>query len=123
MALWPLTKRMVDGKQLPIRVLIDEFTGECLANEMAQSFTARDVIMTLQYLFAVRGAPEHLRSNLLAPLSKHVVFRRRHACSDQDIVIRKAMCILDHGRREARSAPTQNVVDQFVRSRAAKPNH
>ena len=30
---------------------------------MARSFTARDVIKTLQYLFAVRGAPEHLRSH------------------------------------------------------------
>ena len=33
------------------------------AIEVARSFTARDVIMTLQYLFAVRGAPEHLRSD------------------------------------------------------------
>ena len=30
---------------------------------MALTFTARDVIMTLQYVFAVRGAPEHLRSD------------------------------------------------------------
>jgi transposase InsO family protein len=44
-------------------VVIDEFTRECLAIEVARSFTARDVIMTLQYLFAVRGAPEHLRSD------------------------------------------------------------
>ena len=43
-------------------MVIDEFTRECLAIEVARSFTARDVIMTLQYLFAVRGAPEHLRS-------------------------------------------------------------
>ena len=44
-------------------MVIDEFTRECLAIEVARSFTARDVIMTLQYLFAVRGAPEHLRSD------------------------------------------------------------
>ncbi len=43
--------------------MIDEFTHECLAIEVARSFTARDVIMTLQYLLAVRGAPEHLRSD------------------------------------------------------------
>jgi putative transposase len=30
---------------------------------VARSFTARNVIMTPQYLFAVRGAPEHLRSD------------------------------------------------------------
>jgi transposase InsO family protein len=58
-----LTERTEDGRQLRILVVIDEFTRECLAIEVARSFTARDVTMTLQYLFAVRGAPEHLRSD------------------------------------------------------------
>ena len=58
-----LTERTEDGRQLRILVVIDEFTRECLAIEVARSFTTRDVIMTLQYLFAVRGAPEHLRSD------------------------------------------------------------
>jgi len=56
-----LTERTEDGRQLRILVMIDEFTTECLAIKVARSFTARDVIMTLQYLFTVRGAPEHLR--------------------------------------------------------------
>ena len=59
-----LTERTEDGRQLRILVVIDEFTWECLAIEVARSFTACDVIMTLQYLFAVRGAPEHLRSDI-----------------------------------------------------------
>jgi transposase InsO family protein len=59
----PLTERTEDGRHLRILVEIDEFTRECLAIEVARSFTARDVIMTLQYLFAVRGAPEHPRSD------------------------------------------------------------
>jgi len=58
-----LTERTEDGRQLRILVVIDEFTRECLAIEVGRSFTARDVIMTLQYLFAVRGAPEYLRSD------------------------------------------------------------
>lgn len=58
-----LTERTEDGRQLRIRVLIDEFTMECLAIEVGRSFRARDVIMTVQYLFAVRGGPEHLRSD------------------------------------------------------------
>jgi putative transposase len=58
-----LTERTEDGRQLRILVVIDEFTRECLAIEVARSFTARDVIMAMQYLFAVRGAPEHLRSD------------------------------------------------------------
>lgn len=38
-----------------ILVVIDKFTRECLVIEAARSFTAQDVIVTLQYLFAVRG--------------------------------------------------------------------
>ena len=42
--------------------MIDEYTRECLAIEVARSFTAPDVIGVLQYLFAVRGTPQHIRS-------------------------------------------------------------
>ncbi len=57
------TERAEDGRQLRILVVIDEFTIESLAIEVARPFTARDMIRTLQYLFAVRGAPEYLRSD------------------------------------------------------------
>ena len=43
--------------------MIDETTRECLAIEVARSFTAQDVIGVLQYLFAVRGTPQHVRSD------------------------------------------------------------
>jgi len=58
-----LADRTEDGRQLKLLVVIDEFTRECLAIEVGRTFTARDVILTLQYLFAVRGAPEHVRSD------------------------------------------------------------
>ena len=58
-----VTDRTEDGRQLKLLVVIDEFTRECLAIEPARSFKGRDVIGLLQYLFAVRGAPEHLRSD------------------------------------------------------------
>ena len=58
-----LTDRTEDGRQLKVLVVLDEFTRECLAIEVGRTFTARDVILTLQYLFAVRGAPAHLRSD------------------------------------------------------------
>jgi hypothetical protein len=34
-----------DGRQLRILVVIDEFTRQCLAVEVARSFTARDMIV------------------------------------------------------------------------------
>jgi transposase InsO family protein len=55
--------RTEDGRQLKMLVVIDEFTRECLAIEVARSFTAADVVGVLQYLFAVRGTPEHIRSD------------------------------------------------------------
>jgi len=58
-----LVDRTEDGRQLKLLVVIDEFTRECLAIETGRTFTARDVILTLQYLFAVRGAPQHVRSD------------------------------------------------------------
>ena len=58
-----VTERTEDGRQLKLLIVLDEFTRECLAIEPGRAFTARDVILTLQYLFAVRGAPEHIRSD------------------------------------------------------------
>jgi len=58
-----VTDRTEDGRQLKLLVVLDEYTRECLAIEAQRSFTSGDVILTLQYLFAVRGAPEHIRSD------------------------------------------------------------
>ena len=58
-----LADRTEDGRQLKLLVVLDEFTRECLAIEVGRTFKAREVILTLQYLFAVRGAPEHIRSD------------------------------------------------------------
>jgi transposase InsO family protein len=55
--------RLEDGRKIRLLVIIDEFTRECLAIEVARSFTAMQVIDVLQYLFAVRGSPKHIRSD------------------------------------------------------------
>ena len=60
-----VTNRTADGRQLRLLVVIDEYTRKCLAIEVGRSFTAQDVMRILQYLFAVRGTPEHLRSDNL----------------------------------------------------------
>ena len=58
-----LSDRTEDGRQLKLLAVIDEYTRECLAIEVGRTFTSRDVKLTLQYLFALRGAPEHVRSD------------------------------------------------------------
>jgi putative transposase len=44
-------------------VVIDKFTRECLAIEVARSFTARDVIVTRRNCSPCAVQPEHLRSD------------------------------------------------------------
>jgi putative transposase len=51
------------GRKFRLLVVIDEFTRESLAIEVARSFKAMQVVEVLQYLFAIRGAPEHIRSD------------------------------------------------------------
>ena len=43
--------------------VLDEFARESLAIEVQRSFTALQVLHVLGYLFAVRGVPEHIRSD------------------------------------------------------------
>ena len=58
-----LAERTDDGRQFKLLVVLDEFTREVLAIEVGWSFTVQDVILMLQFLFAVRGAPKHIRSD------------------------------------------------------------
>ena len=53
--------RTEDRRQFRLLAVIDEYPRECWTIEVARSFTARDFILTLQYLFAVRGAPQYIR--------------------------------------------------------------
>ncbi len=55
--------RTEKNRKLRMLVVIDEFTRESLAIELAWSFKSQQVIEVLQYLFAVRGAPDNLRSD------------------------------------------------------------
>jgi putative transposase len=52
-----------NGQQLKCLTVIDEFTRECLAIEVAGSIRSGRVIETLSTLISVRGAPKHLRSD------------------------------------------------------------
>ena len=51
------------GRQLRMLCVLDEFTRESLAIEVQRSFTAKQVRDVLGYLFAVRGTPQHIRSD------------------------------------------------------------
>ena len=55
--------RCANGQTLKSLSVIDEWTRECLAIEVATSLTAERVIAVLERLFAQYGAPQVLRSD------------------------------------------------------------
>jgi putative transposase len=50
-----------DAKALKLLNIIDEYTRECLAIEVARSITADKLVSVLERLVADRGAPRYLR--------------------------------------------------------------
>ena len=58
-----VSDQTVDGRTVKFLTIEDEYTRECLAIEVERSITSTEVIETLRYVFEVRGAPEHIRSD------------------------------------------------------------
>jgi putative transposase len=56
-------ERTRDGRQMRLLTIIDEYTRECLAIEVARRLSSREVIATLAKLFIRKGVPEHIRSD------------------------------------------------------------
>jgi putative transposase len=52
-----------DGRRLKVMPIVDEYSRECLALEVARSITAEDVLNTLARLFMQRGEPDYIRSD------------------------------------------------------------
>ena len=53
----------VDGRALRMLTIVDEYTRECLAIDVARKLTSEDVLERLSDLFVRRGVPEHIRSD------------------------------------------------------------
>lgn len=51
------------GRRLQLLSVVDEFTRECLAIDVARSHGAAEVVETLKWLALVRGTPAHIRSD------------------------------------------------------------
>ena len=55
--------RCANGQQLKCLTVVDEFTHECLAIDVAGSIRSGRVIEVLSRLISVHGSPKHLRSD------------------------------------------------------------
>lgn len=51
------------GNRLKRLTVMDEYTRESLSIDVEHGLTSKDVISTLEYLFAVRGVPSYIRSD------------------------------------------------------------
>lgn len=58
-----LTEQLENGTRVRLLVVIDEYTRESLAIDVARNFSGQDVVELLRYLFAVRGCPSYIRSD------------------------------------------------------------
>ena len=55
--------RTHEGRPFRMLTVIDEYTRECLAIEVARRLRSDDVLERLAWLMATRGVPEHVRSD------------------------------------------------------------
>ncbi len=63
-----------NGQQLKCPTVVDEFTRECLAIDVAGSIRSGQVIEVLSKLVSVHGSPQYLRSeNVLRTEASHFV--------------------------------------------------
>jgi putative transposase len=63
--------RTHDGRAVRMLTLIDEYTRECLAIDVARRLTSEDVLERLTDLFIRRGVPAYLRSDNGAEFTAH----------------------------------------------------
>lgn len=55
--------RTHDGVGFRMLTIVDEFTRECLAIDVARKLSSDDVLERLAWLMVIRGVPEHIRSD------------------------------------------------------------
>ena len=55
--------RTADGPSFRMLTIVDEFTRECLAIDVARKLTSEDVLERLSDLFVRKGVPDHIRSD------------------------------------------------------------
>jgi transposase InsO family protein len=74
-----LFDRTQDGRALKFLTVVDEFTRECVALEVARRFTSHDVKRVIARAIGERGAPTHIRSDNGSEFAAAAI---REACRD-----------------------------------------
>ena len=65
--------RTHDGRAVRMLTILDEYSRECLAIDVARRLTSEDILERLTDLFIRRGVPDYLRSDNGAEFTAHAV--------------------------------------------------
>ena len=95
-----------DGRSLKCLTIVDEFTRECLAIDVAGSIRSGRVIEVLTQLVSVHGAPRYLRSDNGPEFVATAILRWVQTVADRDRVHRSGQALAEwHGRIVQREVP------------------
>ena len=74
MSIRQIRPRFIETRNRVFRVsVLDEYSRECLAIDVARRLTSEDVLERLTDLFIRRGVPDYIRSDNGAEFAAHVV--------------------------------------------------
>ena len=99
--------RTHDGRKYRMLNLIDEFSHECLAIQVARKLKAIDVIDVLSDLFILRGIPSHIRSDNGPEFVAKAVQEWITAVERKDGLHRARQSMGERLRRELQRAPAR----------------
>ena len=105
--------RTQDGRAFRMLTVIDEYSRQCLAINVARHLRSEDVLAVPSDLFLIHGVPEHIRSDNGSEFTAHVV--RIHAggwisaYAHSSIILVKRGDIVRRGQVIARVGRTGNV--------------
>ena len=100
--------RTANGHPIRMLTLVDEFTRECRAIDVAKQLTSEDVLERLSDLFVHRSVPDYIRSDNGPEFTAKSI---RDWLSNVGVKI----LFIERGRRE-RMAPTRASIESFVMS-------
>jgi transposase InsO family protein len=104
--------RTDNGGRLRILCLIDEYSRECLALQVARQLTAHDLIEVMERLVAERGVPEHIRSDNGSEFIARIL---------QQWLARRQVKTLYNRTRQPLAERSRRELQRFVARRMPRP--
>ena len=108
------------GAALKCLTVIDEFTRECLAIDVAGGIRSGRVIEVLTQLVSVHGAPRYLRSDNGPEFVARAILRWLQTRADRDGVHRSGQAVAEWHRRIVQREVPRRVLDAAVVSESRR---